>query len=215
MTDGRARSWPGGSSSTAPPAGGRLPDAGLLGEADDAVQETWLRLARTDTEEIENLAGWLTTVVARVCLDMLRARRPGGRSRSTPTCPTRSSARGGRPRPGAGGAARRLGGPGAARRARVAEPGRAGRVRPARHVLGAVRRHRPVVDRTPEATRQLASRARRRVEGRPPSPDRDPARQREVVDAFFAAAREGDFDALVEVLHPDVVLRSDGACARP
>src|SRR6266496_2566460 len=128
---------------------------GSLSEADDAVQEAWLRLSRSDTSDFENLGAWLTTVVGRVSLNMLRSRA-----------------------------------------ARCEEP------------IG-VHLPEPIVERSPEAARQLASRARRRIRGTAPIPDADPSTQREVIDAFQAAARDGEFDALVAVLAPDVVLRAD------
>ena len=167
---------------------------GSLSEADDAVQEAWLRLSRADASEIENLGGWLTTVVARVCLNMLRSREsrreePIGRARARP-----DRRPGGRHGPRARGAARRLGRPRAARRARDAQPGRAARLRASRRVRRPVRRDR--ADR-----RALARRGAAAGEPRPPPgagraavPDADLDAQREVVDAFFAAAREGDFE---------------------
>ena len=187
---------------------------GSLSEADDAVQETWLRLSRSDADEIDNLGGWLTTVVARVCLNMLRsrpdpARGPARAARARPDREPR-----GRARPRAGGAARRLGRSRAARRARDCSTPPSGS-RSCCTTCSRCRstRSRPMVNRTPAAARQLASRARRRVQGAP-EPDTDLAGQREVVDAFFAAARDGDFDALVAVLDPDVVLRADGGALR-
>ena len=146
---------------------------GSLSEADDAVQEAWLRLSRSDTSDVENLRGWLTTVVARVCLNVLRSRRTrargaAGRPRARPDRQPR------RRRPArARGAAGGLGRAGAARRAGDAGAGRAAGVRAARHVRRAVRRDRGLVDRSPAATRQLASRARRRVQGAAPVPDAD------------------------------------------
>ena len=191
---------------------------GSLSEADDAVQEAWLRLSRSDTEAVENLGGWLTTVVGRVCLDMLRVAplAPGGVRRQLAARADRQPRRRGRPR--AGGDARRLGRARAARRARDADARRAAGVRAARHVRRAVRRDR--ADRRPHAGRgppagepRPAPRARRRAE-----PDADLSQQREVVDAFLAASRAGDFDALLAVLDPDVVFRVDsrrGQRARP
>ncbi len=186
---------------------------GSLAEADDAVQDSWLRLnqsSKTGAEEIDNLGGWLTTVVARVCLNMLRARNI-----------RREEAFG----------------------VHIPDPviSHAGGLQPEEEVLLAdsvglamlvvldtlspaerlafvlhdtfglpFEEIAPMVGRSPAAARQLASRARRRVRGAEvPAPDPDLGRQREVVDAFFQAARGGDFDALVAVLHPDVVLRSD------
>src|SRR6266545_2900724 len=139
---------------------------GSLSEADDAVQESWLHLSRSDTSGIENLGGWLTTVVARVCLDMLRARN-----------------------------------------SRREEPRGA-------YVLHDVfgvpfDEIAPIVGRSVIAARQLASRARRRVQGVATVPDADLTSQRAVVDAFLAAARGGDFDALLALLDPDIVVRAD------
>src|SRR5918993_1223501 len=131
---------------------------GSLTEAEDAVQDAWIRLSRSNAEQIDNLGGWLTTVVARECLHMLRSRR--------------------------------------------------------REVSFEGHLPDPVI--TPDASRQLASRARRKVRGESTVPDADPARQREVVDAFLAASRDGDFGALLAVLDPDVVLRADpGAAGAP
>ncbi|MGW6685559.1 sigma-70 family RNA polymerase sigma factor [Streptomyces sp. NPDC054961] len=193
---------------------------GSIGEAEDAVQEGWLRLSRTDVSEVENLGGWLTTVVARLCLNGLRARE----TRREDSLEAR------------------LDGP-----VRMPDPvlSREGAIDPQDEVLLAdsvglallvvleslapaerlafvlhdmfavpFDEIAPMLDKTPAATRQLASRARRRVQGRAPVPDPDLSRQREAVSAFFSATRNGDFDALVALLHPDVVLRSDGGVAR-
>jgi RNA polymerase sigma factor (sigma-70 family) len=182
---------------------------GSLSEADDAVQEAWLRLSRTDSDEIENLGGWLTTVVARVSLNMLRSR----------------SAR--REQPLAG----RLPDP-LIDRADEIDPEHEAlladsvglallvvlqtlsppeRLAFVLHDIFAVPFDEiaSILDRTPDAARQLASRARRRVRAEQAVPDADLESQREVIDAFLAAARDGDFDRLVAVLHPDVVLRQD------
>jgi RNA polymerase sigma factor (sigma-70 family) len=186
---------------------------GSIGEADDAVQEVWLRLGRSEPSGVENLGGWLTTVVARVCLDMLRSRR--SRREEPLGMPT---------------------GP------RVAEPivSREDGIDPEHEALLAdsvglallvvletltpaerlafvlhdtfavpFDEIAPIVGRSPEAARQLASRARRRVQGATNVPDADLDTQREVVDAFLAAARDGDFEALLAELDPDVVLRAD------
>src|ERR687890_2516140 len=188
---------------------------GSISEADDAVQEAWLRLSRSDTSGIENLGGWLTTVVGRVCLDMLRSRK----SRREEPLGARL------PEP----ILSREDGLDPEREALVADSvglallvvletlSPAERLAFVLHDMFAVPFEEigPMVGRSPTAARQLASRARRRVRGEAPPPDPDLPRQREVVDAFFAAAREGDFDALVAVLDPDVVLRSDGGAARP
>jgi RNA polymerase sigma factor (sigma-70 family) len=184
---------------------------GSLNEADDAVQEAWLRLNRTDTNEVENLGGWLTTVVARVSLNMLRSRRV---RREEPL---------GVPMPEP--IVDRADGVDPEHEALLADSvGLAllvvletlsppERVAFVLHDIFAVPFDEiaPIVDRSPEAARQLASRARRRVQGEQTVPDADLGAQRRVVDAFLAAAREGDFEGLLEVLDPDVVLRRDVA----
>src|SRR5687767_7429009 len=195
---------------------------GSLSEAEDAVQEAWLRLNRIDAATVDNLGGWLTTVVARVCLDLLRSRKS-----------RREEALGELPH---GPHERRVEGVAAERDEPLADPERelvlADSVGPALlvvldtlapaerlafvlHDMFAVPFDEigPMIERSPAAARQLASRARRRVQGQAPAPDPDPARQRAVVDAFLAAARDGNFEGLVAVLHPDVVLRSDGGTA--
>ncbi|GGV17781.1 DNA-directed RNA polymerase sigma-70 factor [Kitasatospora herbaricolor] len=187
---------------------------GSLGEADDAVQETWLRLGRTDVTEVQNLGGWLTTVVARICLSGLRRR---AQRREDPL-------------------EVRMPDP-VVRREDALDPEHevlladsvglallvvlesltpAERIAFVLHDMFAVPFDEiaPMIEKSSAATRQLASRARRRVQGQAPAPDPDRARQREVVAAFFAASRDGDFDALVAVLDPDVVLRSDGGGLR-
>ena len=186
---------------------------GSLAEAEDAVQEAWLRLSRADAAEIENLGGWLTTVVGRVCLDMLRSRRRGARSRSRHV-PDPSSAR--RRRPRARGGAGRLGRPRPARRARHALARRAARVRAARPVRRAVRRDRRRSSAAPRRRRGSSPAGPGAGCGARPRP-RTPTspRQRHVVDAFLAAARGGDFDALLAVLDPDVELRVDEGPALP
>ncbi|MDA0159441.1 sigma-70 family RNA polymerase sigma factor [Solirubrobacter ginsenosidimutans] len=183
---------------------------GSTSEADDAVQEAWLRLSRSP-EGIENLGGWLTTVVARIALDMLRSRNarreePLGVHVPEPIV-----------------------GDGPEQQALLAdsvglallvvldtlEPSE--RLAFVLHDMFAVPFDQiaPIVDRSPAAARQLASRARRRVRGAVPEPDADLSAQRAVVDAFLAAARDGDFEALVAVLHPDVLIRVDrGALSR-
>jgi RNA polymerase sigma-70 factor (ECF subfamily) len=191
---------------------------GSISEADDAVQEAWLRLSRSETSGVENLGGWLTTVVGRVCLDMLRSRT-----------------------------SRRVVPLGEPLGTRVPEPlvSRADGIDPEHEALLAdsvglallvvlqtltpterlafvlhdmfsvpFEEIAPVVGRSPTAARQLASRARRRVQGEAHVPDADLATQREVVDAFLAASRDGDFDTLLAVLDPDVVLRIDGGALR-
>jgi len=187
---------------------------GSLTEAEDAVQETWLRLARTDADEVDNLAAWLTTVVARICLNALRARQT---RREEPLDvrvpdPVVSTADDADPAY----AAVLADSVGLALLVVLDTLTPTERLAFVLHDLFAVPFDEigAMMDRSPAAARQLASRARRRVQGRAPAPDPDLARQREVVDAFLAAAHEGDFDRLVTVLHPDVVLRSDGGTAR-
>jgi RNA polymerase sigma factor (sigma-70 family) len=188
---------------------------GSLGEADDAVQEAWLRVSRADTSGVENLGGWLTTVVARVCLNMLRSRSS---RREEPLGvhvpdPIVSRAEGVDPEH----EALLADSVGLALLVVLDTPSPAERLAFVLHDMFAVPFDElaPIVGRSPTAARQLASRARRRVRHTAPAPDADLARQREAVDAFLAAARDGDFEALVAVLDPDVVLRSDGGVARP
>lgn len=183
---------------------------GSVSEAEDAVQEAWFRLVRSDADEIDNLGGWLTTVVGRLCLDQLRSRE-----------------------------SRREDSYGEYERIPDPIVGRMDAIDPEQEVMLAdqvglalmvvletlnpaerlafvlhdmfalsFEEIAPIVDRTPAATRQLASRARRRVQGSP-APDTDTERQRTVIEAFMAAARGGDFEALVSLLDPDVVLRAD------
>src|SRR5215204_30491 len=183
---------------------------GSLSEADDAVQEAWLRLSRSDADEIENLGGWLTTVVGRISLNMLRSRKarreqPLGVHVPEPILD-------------------RTDGTDPEHEALIADSvglallvvletlSPAERLAFVLHDMFGVPFDEiaPIVDRSPAAARQLASRARRLVHGAAPVPDADLTRQRAVVDAFLAAARAGDLDALVAVLDPDVVLRADG-----
>jgi RNA polymerase sigma factor (sigma-70 family) len=182
---------------------------GSVSEADDAVQESWLRLSRSDTSEVENLGGWLTTVVARVCLDILRSRKSRGEEPLGVHVPEPIVSRegGGDPEH----EALLADSVGLALLVVLETLAPAERLAFVLHDMFAVPFDEiaPLVDRTPAAARQLASRARRRVRGAAPVADTDLGRQREVVDAFMAAAREGDFDALVAVLDPDVVLRAD------
>ena len=182
---------------------------GSLSEADDAVQEAWLRLSRADSEEIENLGGWLTTVVARVALNMLRSRRTRREQPFGPHVPDPI--------------VDPVDGTDPEHEALLADSvGLALLVvletlTPAERLAFVLHDSfgvpfdeiAPILDRSPEAVRQLASRGRRRVSGAAPRPDADLDGQREVVDAFLAAAREGDFERLVAVLDPDVVLRAD------
>jgi RNA polymerase sigma factor (sigma-70 family) len=184
---------------------------GSLSEADDAVQEAWLRLGRADTSGVENLGGWLTTTVARVCLDMLRARRSRREEPLEARLPDPVLSRDGQLDPEQ--QALLAEGVGLALLVVLETLAPAERLAFVLHDMFAVPFDQigPIVGRSPAAARQLASRARRRVQGSAPPPDADLARQRTVVDAFLAAARGGDFDALLAVLDPDVVLRSDRA----
>jgi RNA polymerase sigma factor (sigma-70 family) len=187
---------------------------GSLSEADDAVQEAWIRLSRADTSEVENLRAWLTTVVGRVCLNILRSRKTRRESPLEPHLPDPvvSADSGTDPE------AEALIGDsvGLAMLVVLDTLTPAERVAFVLHDVFAVPFDEiaPVVNRTPAATRQLASRARRRVRGAP-VPDADLDGQRRVAKAFMAAVRDGDFERLMEVLDPDVVLRSDGGTARP
>ncbi|REK92248.1 RNA polymerase subunit sigma-70, partial [Streptomyces inhibens] len=187
---------------------------GSAGEADDAVQEAWLRLSRSDTDEVANLGGWLTTVVARVALNMLRSRET---RREDPWDMHRAQA-------GNGGAetavdpeqqavlADSVGG---ALLVVLDTLAPAERLAFVLHDMFAVPFDEiaPIVERSPGATRKLASRARRRVQGAVNVPETDIGRQREVVDAFLAASRDGDFEALLALLDPEVELRTDAAAA--
>jgi RNA polymerase sigma factor (sigma-70 family) len=183
---------------------------GSLSEADDAVQDAWLRLSRADTSDVENLGAWLTTVVARVALNILRARNT---RREQPLevhvpDPIIDPAEGSNPEH----QAMLADSVGLALLIVLETLGPAERLAFVLHDMFAVPFEdiAPIMERSPEATRQLASRARRRVRGVAPVPDADLTAQWQVVEAFLAAAREGDFDALVAVLDPDVVLRADG-----
>src|SRR5918999_4618270 len=183
---------------------------GSVSEADDAVQEAWIRLSGSDTDEIGNLGGWLTTVVGRGSLNMLRSRRTR-REESLDAVYV--------PEP----IVDRVDGTDPEHEALLADSvglallvvletlSPAERLAFVLHDMFAVPFDEiaPIVDRSPDAARQLASRARRRIQAENPVPDADLSAQREVVDAFLAAGREGDFDRLVAVLHPDVVLRAD------
>lgn len=183
---------------------------GSSGEVDDAVQETWLRLNRSDADGIGNLSGWLTTVVARVCLDMLRARKSRREEPIDPLTPepiaedqrSRNS--------------EMADSVGAALLVVLEALAPAERLAFVLHDMFAVpfEEIAPIVGRTPAATRQLASRARRRVQGARPGPRADLGRQRNVVEAFLTASRDGDFEGLLAVLDPDVVLRADEAAMR-
>jgi RNA polymerase sigma factor (sigma-70 family) len=186
---------------------------GSVGDADDAVQEAWLRCSRSDTGDVANLRGWLTTVVGRICLDMLRTRR----SRREQPWDEDGSV-------------------GLDRREDVVDPQEEAllaesvglallvvldALRPAERVAFVLHdifaipfdEIAPIVGRSPDAARMLASRARRRVHSRDAVDDTDRSVQRDLVDAFLSAARRGDFEALVAILDPDVVARADVAAA--
>jgi len=189
---------------------------GSLTEAEDAVQDTWLRLSRSGAGEVENLGAWLTTVVARVCLNMLRLRNVRREQSFSLHLPDPVISPEGEPQPDE--EALMADSVGLALLVVLDTLAPAERLAFVLHDMFQLPFDEiaPMVGRTPVAARQLASRARRRVKGAElPSPDPDLARQRDVVDAFFLAAREGDFDALVALLDPDVVLRSDFGVRRP
>jgi RNA polymerase sigma-70 factor (ECF subfamily) len=184
---------------------------GSLAEADDAVQDTWLRLSRSGASEVENLGGWLTTVVARVCLNILRtrnARREESLGVHLPDPVIKAPEE----------EVLLADSVGLALLVVLDTLAPAERLAFVLHDMFQLpfEEIAPMVGRSPAAARQLASRARRRIKGAAvPVPDADLARQRRVVDAFFQAARGGDFDALVALLDPDVVLRSDAGARRP
>jgi RNA polymerase sigma factor (sigma-70 family) len=182
---------------------------GSLSEADDAVQEAWLRLSRTDAGELENLGAWLTTVVARISLNMLRARHSRPEEPLGPHVPEPIIDRADGTNPEH--EALLADSVGLALLVVLDTLNPAERLAFVLHDIFAVPFDEiaPIVERSPDATRQLASRARRRVQGERAVPDADLSRQRAVVDAFMTAARAGDLDALVAVLDPDVVLRAD------
>jgi RNA polymerase sigma-70 factor (ECF subfamily) len=182
---------------------------GSLSDADDVVQEAWLRLSRSDADSVENMRGWLTTIVARLCLDALRvrqARREDYVGSWLPE-PIVTIESGGDPEQ----EALLADSVGLALLVVLETLRPAERLAFVLHDMFALSFEEiaPIVGRTPVATRQLASRARRRIQGAVPDPDADLAEQRALVDAFLAAARAGDFDALVAVLDPDVVFRAD------
>jgi RNA polymerase sigma factor (sigma-70 family) len=180
---------------------------GSASEADDAVQEAWLRLSRTDPDSIENLGGWLTTVVARVCLNMLQSRRDEPVGVDLPESAV-SGADGIDPEQDA--LLAESIGPALLVILHTLAP--AERLAFILHDIFAVPFDdiAAIVGRSPAAARQMASRARRRVQGVAPVPGTDLIRQREITDAFLTAARNGDFDALLTALDPDVVVRSNG-----
>ena len=190
---------------------------GSLAEAEDAVQEAWLRLARTDASEVANLSGWLTTVVARVCLDQLRSRRSRREELTGVRLPEEQpvEATGGATSPDPAEEALLADTVGVALLVVLDTLGPAERLAFVLHDLFGVSFEEiaPVVERTPAAARQLASRARRRVQGQSPTTAADRSRRREVLDAFLAASRGGDFEALLTVLDPDVVFRGDEMAA--
>ncbi len=189
---------------------------GSLAEADDAVQDTWLRLSRSGAGEVENLGGWLTTVVARVCLNMLRSRNLRREESLGVHLPDPLISSEGEFQPEE--EALLADSVGLALLVVLDTLAPAERLAFVLHDMFELpfEEIAPMVGRTPAAARQLASRARRRVKGATAlAPDADLARQREVVDAFFLAARGGDLDALVAVLDPDVVLRIDAGARRP
>ena len=189
---------------------------GSLTEADDAVQDTWLRLSRAGAGEVENLGGWLTTIVARVCLNMLRSRNLRREESFGVHVPDPFISPEGQLQPEE--EAVLADSVGLALLVVLDTLSPAERLAFVLHDMFELpfEEIAPMVGRTPAAARQLASRARRRVKGAEvPAPDPDLARQRQVVDAFFSAARGGDFDALVAVLDPSVVLRIDAGARRP
>ena len=178
---------------------------GSVSEAEDAVQEAWIRLSRSDVSEVANLAGWLTTVVSRVCLDLLRSRKSRREDPLdvfvadpilSPLDPAEEAVQ--------------VDAVGLAMMVVLETLSPSERLAFVLHDMFGLSFDEiaVIVDKTPAATRQLASRARRRVQGAPAG-DRDAARQREVVNAFIAASRGGDFEALLALLDPDVVLRAD------
>jgi RNA polymerase sigma-70 factor (ECF subfamily) len=182
---------------------------GSASEAEDAVQESWIRLGRTDVHDVENLRAWLTTVVARVCLDILRTRTSRREDSLDTHVPdpmiTRADAN-----PESDAMLADSVGLALLVVLETLEP--AERLAFVLHdVFGMTFEEiAPIVDRSTVAARQLASRARRRVQGKAPNADHDLRQQRRVIDAFMAAATEGDFEHLVAVLDPDIVLRADG-----
>jgi RNA polymerase sigma-70 factor (ECF subfamily) len=184
---------------------------GSSGEAEDAVQEAWIRLSQSNSEEIDNLRGWLTTVVSRVCLDMLRSRKS---KREDPLGDQISEIPN-----------ENFGNPeaefmladsmGSALLLVLELLSPTERIALILHDIFdlSFEEIAPIIDRTEEATRQLASRARRRIRGAN-SPQENSQRQREIVSAFISAARDGNFDALIRVLHPDVILRADATAVK-
>ncbi len=189
---------------------------GSFAEADDAVQEAWLRLTKSDSREVDNLGAWLTTIVARICLNVLRTRRTRREEPLEAQLPDPIISDGDRTSPED--EALLADSVGLALQVVLDTLTPAERLAFVLHDMFDLPFDdiAPIVGRSSTSARQLASRARRRVRGADvPTPDPDVGRQREVVDAFFAAARRGDFDALVGVLDPDIVERVDAGPARP
>jgi RNA polymerase sigma factor (sigma-70 family) len=187
---------------------------GSQAEADDAVQESWFRLTRSDVDSVDNLGGWLTTVVARVCLDMLRSRKSRREEPSGDEVPEIAASPADATDPEH--QALLADSLGTALLAVLDTLGPAERIAFVLHDVFAVSFEEIgiVLGRSPNAAKQLASRARRRLQGHAPKPDADVARQRKVVDAFLAGSRSGDFEALLAVLDPDIVLLADGAAVQ-
>jgi len=188
---------------------------GTVDEADDAVQEAWIRLSRTDDSSVENLGAWLTTVVSRVCLDMLRTRRSRREDFVGSWMPEPIVAVGEEPSPED--EALIADGVGIALYVVLETLSPAERLAFVLHDMFAMPFDQiaRIAGRTPEAVRQLASRARRRVQAANAEPDVELSEQRRVVDAFLEAARKGDFDALLELLDPEVTLRVDAGPGSP
>jgi RNA polymerase sigma-70 factor (ECF subfamily) len=184
---------------------------GSPNEADDAVQEAWLRLSRADTGDVANLGGWLTTVVARICLDMLRSRKSRREEPLGPHVPEPIHDNEAREHE-----AQLADSVGTALLVVLDTLAPAERLAFVLHDMFAVpfEEIAPIVARSPAAARQLASRARRRVQGASADGDPDLGRKRRIVEAFLAASRDGDFERLLTVLDPDVVLRADHVAAR-
>jgi RNA polymerase sigma factor (sigma-70 family) len=188
---------------------------GSLSEADDAVQEAWLRVSRADSGGVENLRGWLTTIVARICLNALKSRNSRPEEPLGPHVPDPIVS----PEGGVDPEHEVLlaDSVGLALLVVLDVLAPAERLAFVLHDMFAVpfEEIAPIIERSPAATRQLASRARRRVQGARPFPDADLRSQREIIDAFLAASRDGDFDALIALLDPDVVLRTDAGAVLP
>jgi RNA polymerase sigma-70 factor (ECF subfamily) len=188
---------------------------GSVTEADDAVQEAWLRLSRADVGGVQNLTGWLTTVVARVCLDTLRSRKARCEEPLDTHVPDPIVTRESGMHPEHETLLADSVGLALLVVLEALDP--AERLAFVLHDMFSVPFDElaPILGRSPAAARQLASRARRRVQGAAPAPDADMTRQRQIVEAFLSASRNGDFDALLAVLDPDVVLRADAGALHP